>query len=142
MPTYNLASIRAAIKAILVGVSGLAFVYDRRNPSIEGYPCAIMDITGNSNDMLTNIENERKITFTIWLIQEIGVKGAADANTLLDEITRQSVEALEDRDNLTLGGLVDWIMPAEGKREEVSSPQGSAIWQILNLDVRVSTSVL
>ena len=142
MPTYNLASIRSAIKDILSGVTGLAFIYDRRNPNIEGYPCAIFDVTGNTNDMLTNVENERKITFTVWLIQEIGVKGMSDANGLLDEITREAVEALENRSNLTLGGLVDWIMPAEGKREEVASPQGSAVWQILNLDVRVTTSVV
>jgi len=142
MPTYNLATIRGAIKTLLEGVTDLAYVYDRRNPNIEGYPCAIMDITGNQNDMLTNVENERKITFTVWLITEVGVKGMEDANALLDEITREAVETLEDRSNLTLGGLVDWIMPAEGKREEVTSPQGSAIWQILNLDVRVTTSVV
>jgi len=142
MPTYNLATIRAAIKSILSGVSDLAYVYDRRNPNIEGYPCAIMDITENSNEMLTNIENERRIRFTIWLIQEIGVKGADNANDILDEITREAVEALENIDNISLGGLVDWIMPAEGKREEVSSPEGSAIWQILNVDVRVTTSVI
>ena len=142
MATYNLALIRTAIKGILEGVSGLAYVYDRRNPIVEGYPCAIMDISNNVNDMLTNVENERKITFTIWLIQEVGIMTMEEANTSLDEITREAVEALEKRSNLTLGGLVDWIMPAEGKREEVSSPEGSAIWQILNLDVRVTTSVL
>lgn len=142
MPTYNLASIRGAIKTILESVTDLAFVYDRRNPVVEGYPCAIMDITGNSNDMLTNVENERKISFTIWLIQEIGIKGTGDANAILDEITREAVEKLENIANVSLGGLVDWIMPAEGKREEVSSPEGSAIWQILNVDVRVTTSVL
>lgn len=142
MPTYNLASIRTAIKTILAGVSGLAFVYDRRNPNIEGYPCAIMDITANANEMLTNVENERKISFTIWLIQEIGVQGADVANDILDEITRQSVEALENISNVSLGGLVDWIMPTEGKREEVSSPEGSAIWQILNVDIRVTTSIV
>jgi hypothetical protein len=142
MPTYNLATIRGAIKTILESVSSLAYVYDRRNPIIEGYPCAIFDITNNENDMLTNVENERKITYTIWLIQEVGIQGMTDANVLLDEITREAIENLESRANLTLGGLVDWIMPAEGKREEVSSPEGSAIWQVLNLDVRVTTSVV
>ena len=92
--------------------------------------------------MLTNTENIRTVTFTIWLIAEIGVAGASAANSYLDKITEKVVIALEDIDNLSLSGNVDWIMPVEGVREEVSSPQGSAIWQTLDLRVRVSNSVL
>jgi hypothetical protein len=140
--TYNLQTFRSALKTLLQTVTEVAYVYDRRNPNIEGYPAIIFDITKNQNEMLTNVENLRETTFTIWLIAEVGVAGMANANSYLDNVTKKVVEALEDIDNLSLGGNVDWIMPVEGAREEVSSTQGSAIWQILELRVRVSSSVL
>lgn len=142
MPTsYDLSAIRAAIKTLLQQVTELSFVYDRRNPTIEGYPCAIFDITDNRSDIYSNVENERRITFTIWLIQEIGTAGAAVADGILDDATQAVIAKLEDKDNISLSGLVDWIMPTAGKREEVSSPEGSAIWQVLNLEVRITSLI-
>jgi len=142
MPSYNLQTIRANIKTLLQTVTEIAFVYDRRNPNIEGYPAIIFDIDRNDNEMLTNVENLRTITFRIWIIQEVGVKGANDANGFLDTTTQKVVVALEKIANLDLSGQVDWIMPVEGARQEVTSPEGSVIWQILDLKVRVSSSVI
>ena len=140
--SYNLATIRAELKTLLSTITEIAFVYDRRNPNIEGFPAIIFDITRNENEMLTNTENLRTIIFTIYIIAEIGLSGATQANTFLDDTTKKVVETLEDIDNLSLSGNVDWIMPVEGTREEVQSPQGSQIWQQLDLRVRVSSSVL
>lgn len=142
MPAYNLQIIRGKIKTLLQTVTEVAYVYDRRNPNIEGYPAIVFDIERNDNEMLTNVENLRTITFRIWIMQEIGTAGADSANQYLDEATQKVVVALEDITNLDLGGNVDWIMPVEGARQEVSSPEGSIIWQVLDLRVRVSSNVL
>ena len=142
MPTYDLAAIRSELETLLGTVPTVSFVYPRRNPTIEGYPCIIFDIVSADNEMLTNVQNERTLVFRIWLVQEIGNAGMETANQLLDDLTKDTIAILEDTDNISLDGNVDWIMPVEGAREEVSSPQGSAIWQILDLQVRVVSSVL
>ena len=142
MPNYDLNVLRANLKTLLETVASVAFVYDRRNPTIEGYPCIIFDVVENNNIMLTNVENERTITFRIWLVQEIGVAGMATANDLLDTLTNETVTILESISNITLSNTATWLMPNVGGRQEVSSPQGSAIWQVLNLQVRVVSNVL
>lgn len=142
MPAYDLAAIRTSIYSLLTTCPTLSYVYNRRNPTIEGYPCAIFDIVQNTNEMLTNVENERTIVFRIWLIQEVGVKGMTDANAILDNVTSEVIDTFEGIGNITLGGYCDWVMPVEGAREEVSSPQGSAIWQIVDLQVRVTSFVI
>jgi len=139
---YNLATIRTQLKTLLQTVTEVAFVYDRRNPNIEGYPAIIFDVTRSENEMLTNTENLRTIMFTIYLIAEVGQSGAAQANSYLDTVTKKVVEALEDVDNITLSGNVDWMMPVEGDRTEQQSPQGDTVWQQLDLRVKVASSVL
>lgn len=139
---YDLDLIRTALKTLLTTVTEIAFVYDRRNPNIEGFPAIVFDITNNENVMLTNVQNQRTIVFTIYIIDEVGVAGADQANDILDVATKKVVEALEDKDNLTLGGTADWIMPVAGSREEIASPNGSQIWQQLDLRVRVVSSIL
>lgn len=139
---YDLATIRGKIKTLLQTVTEIAYVYDRRNPNIEGYPAIIFDIERNDNVMLTNVENLRTITFRVWILAEVGVAGAANANRILDNATKAVVNAVEDIDNLQLGGDVDWITPVEGARQEVASPNGSIIWQILDLRTNISSSVV
>ena len=139
---YDLDLIRTALKTLLATITEIAFVYDRRNPNIEGFPAVIFDITNNENIMLTNTQNQRTITYTLYIIAEIGTAGATQANTILDIATKKVVEILEDKDNITLSGNADWIMPVVGAREEVSSPNGSQIWQQLDLQVRVVSSIL
>ena len=101
--SYNLATIRAELKTLLSTITEIAFVYDRRNPNIEGFPAIIFDITRNENEMLTNTENLRTIIFTIYIIAEIGLSGATQANTFLDDTTKKVVETLEQR------GLTDYL---------------------------------
>ena len=139
---YDPQAIRTELKTILATITELAFVYDRRNPNIEGFPAVIFDITRTEDVMLTNTQNERTITFTLWVIQEIGVIGADTANEILDNATKKVVEKLENIAQLSLNSNVDWTLPVAGGRQEVATPQGSAIWQELELRAKVVSSVL
>lgn len=139
---YNIDTIRTNLKTLLQTVTEIAFVYDRRNPNIEGYPAIIFDITKTDNEMLTNTQNIRTLTFTLYIIVEVGTQGIATANNLLDIATKKIVEAVEKIDNLSLSGTVDWIIPLEGSREEVQTPQGLSIWQKLDLRVQTTSSII
>ena len=139
---YNITTIRAKIKALIATVTEVAFVYDQFELSPEGYPAVIFDISKNENGMLTDSENIRKITFTLYILCEIGVKGRAGARDLLDTVTQNLITVLEDKDNMSLTGSVDWIMPVLGPRDELSIGSGTAFSQKLDLDVMVSSSIL
>jgi hypothetical protein len=139
---YDLSTIRATLKTLFETISEIAFVYDRRNPTVEGYPCIIFDIEKNESEMLTNTQNLRTITFRVWVMTEIPVGGASKANDILDNATTAVVEAVENITNLQLGGDINWLPPVEGARQEVSSPTGNLIWQILDLRCRIISSVL
>ena len=142
MTTYNLSTIRADLKTLFLTITEIAFVYDRRNPTVEGYPCIIFDVERNDNEMITNVENLRQITFRVWIMTEIPVGGAEKANTILDNATTAVIEEIEKISNLQLGGDINWFPPVEGARQEVSSPTGNLVWQILDLRCRIISSVL
>lgn len=142
MASYDLQATRLTLKTLFEGISEIAFVYDRRNPTVEGYPCIIFDIERNDSEMITNVQNLRTITFRVWIMTEIPVTGADNANKILDNATTAVVEAVENISNLELGGQIDWLPPVQGARQEVSSPTGNLIWQILDLRCRIISSVL
>lgn len=139
---YNLSTIRANLKTLLQTVTQVAFVYDYMNPNVEGYPAIIFDITNNESEMLTNTDNLRTITFSVYLLAEIPVNGQSEAKRILDVATKNVVEALEDIDNLTLSASVDWVMPTVGPREQISTPEGMVFSQRLDVQVKVSSSIL
>lgn len=139
---YDPNLIRAEIKTLLQTITEIAFVYDRRNPNIEGYPAIIFDITDAESERLTNVQNLRTIEFQVYVIVAIENIGAAQANSILDVATKKVVEVLEDVDNQSLTGLVDFTEPVAGPKEEQSSPQGSQIWQRLDFRVKIASSVL
>lgn len=139
---YDLTTIRANIKTLLQTVTEIAYVYDYNNPNVEGYPAIIFDITNSESEFLTDTENLRTITFTIYILAEIPVKGQNLSKTILDTATKQVVTALEDIDNISLSGAVDWIMPAVGSRTQFTTPEGSVLSQELQIKVKVSSSIL
>ena len=142
MASSDLATIRATLKALFLTITEIAYVYDRRNPTVDGYPCIIFDIERNESEMLTNVENLRTIVFRMWIMTEIPVAGAEQANTILDNATTAVIAEIENISNLALGGDITWLPPVEGARQEVSSPTGNLVWQILDLRCRVISSVL
>ena len=142
MPTYDLDATRTALKILLETITEIAFVYDRRNPNLDGYPAIVFDIVNNESSFLTNVDNLRTITFSIWIIQEINVIGMDQANEILDIATQKVVNVLEDIDNISLSGNVDWIQPITGPREEAQSPKGSVMWQRIDLDMRIASLVI
>jgi hypothetical protein len=139
---YNLQTIRGNLKTLLTAVTGIANVYDTFETNIAGYPAIIFDISNNESEMLTDSENIRKITFTLYVLAEITIAGRDTAKGLLDTVTQNVITALEDKDNMSLSGSVDWIMPTVGARDEFDSTDGVVFSQKLDIVINVASSIL
>lgn len=140
--SYNIATIRANLKTLLQTVTGISAVYDSFETNVSGYPVILFDISNSESTMLTDTENIRKITFSIYILSEFSVATRDTAKSLLDTITQAVVVALEDIDNISLSGSVDWLMPTVGPREEISTTNGMAFSQKLDVVVNVASSIL
>jgi hypothetical protein len=122
-------TIRSAILAKLNGVSSLAFSYAYMRDVVEGYPSAMFDVTDTDNTFLTNAENSRTYSWTIYVMQETKSKTVVQAGAILDSVCDSIVDAFEN--DITLGNLVDWCAPFTGGRDEVDTPQGTMLVQTL-----------
>lgn len=142
MSTYDPSAIRAQIKTLLQTVTEIAYVYDYRKTAVEGYPAIIFDMTNEEGTMLDDSSNVRVITFTLWIICELPVKGEDLAKTILDNATKAVINVLELKANDTLSGTVDWVMPAMGQRAEVQSPEGNTIYQEIRLRCNVASTIV
>lgn len=142
MATFDINAVRAQIKTLLLSVPELAFVYDFYNPNIEGYPCAIFDASSENAIMFDEVSNLRTIEFTIQILQEIPTSGEQAAKDLLDAASKAVINILEKKDNDTLSGTVDWVMPVTGRRMHMSTPQGGAYAQEIVLKANVAATIL
>lgn len=142
MATFDINAVRAQIKTLLQTATELAFVYDYANPDVAGYPCAIFDVSNENSEMLDDSNNIRTMTWSIWILQEITVKGEAAAKTLLDAAVRNVINILEKKSNDTLSNTVDWIMPVVGRRSQVPTPNGAAFMQEVILNAKVASTIL
>ncbi len=140
--TFDIAAVRAALKALLQTASTLSYVYDYTNPTIEGYPAAIFDVTNEDAVMLDDANNVRTITFTIWVTNEVKVGGQVAAKGYLDAAVKEVINLLELKANDTLSSTVDWIMPVVGRRTQVESPEGLIMYQEIILKCNVSSSIV
>jgi hypothetical protein len=141
MATYDIATIRAALLTLLQTSTKVAFFYDYRNPTIEGYPAIIFDVTNEEGSMLDSINNLRVITFTLWVVTEVKVAGQEAAKDILDAAVKEVINILELKANAELGGTVDWTMPVIGKREEVQSPEGLVMFQEIILKCNIASFI-
>lgn len=141
MSTYNLATIRANLKTLLQTVTKIANVYDQYETNVAGYPAIIFDISKNESDMLTDAENIRKITFSIYILAEITIAGRDTAKGLLDNATNDVVTALELKANQSLSGAIDWMMPTVGARDEFAVVDGQVFSQKLDVVMYVASSI-
>jgi len=142
MATFDPNAVRVQIKNLLQTVTEIAFVYDYSNPNIEGYPAVIFDVGNEDSEMLDDSSNLRTITFNIWILQEITVKGEQSAKTILDNIVKLVVNILEKKSNETLSNTVDWIMPVMGRRTHIATPEGAAFMQEIVLRAKVASTIL
>ena len=141
MASFDIAAVRAAIKSILSGISSVESVYDYQNAEISGYPSCIFVMSNEDSSFLDDANNTRILTFTIWVICEVPVKGLSAANALLDGVAKDVINALELESNSTLSGACDWLMPAAGKREVITPPEGSTMYQELSLKVYIASAI-
>ena len=142
MATYDIATIRSALKTLITTADKLAFVYDYFNPKIEGYPCVAFDMENEANEMLDDANNLRTVTFKVYIMQEISVATRTTAKDLLDAAVKQVVNILETKTNDSLSGNIDWLMPINGKRGEVESPEGNILYQEIIIDAKVASTIL
>lgn len=140
--TFDINAVRAQIKTLLETATELAFVYDYANPDIAGYPCAIFDVSNENSEMLDDSNNVRTMTWTIWILQEITVKGEQSAKTILDAAVKNVINILEKKSNDTLSNTVDWIMPVVGRRSHIPTPAGAAFMQEIILNAKVASTIL
>lgn len=142
MAAYDITIIRANLKTLLQTASLISVVYDYRTTDISGYPAIIFDMTNESGEMLDDANNVRKITFTIWILTELQVAGMSTAKTKLDNVVKEVINILEKKDNATLSGSVDWLMPSIGVRGETQSGEGTMLYQEIKLDCNVASTIL
>lgn len=144
MAVYDIGAIRAAIKALLQTVPSIAdgAVYDYRNSAIEGYPAVLFDLDNEDAQMLDDANNQRVLTFKLWVVCEIPEAGLQPAKDLLDAVTKDVINVLEKKDNLLLSGTADWTMPVIGARNQTNSTEGSFFYQELLLKVYVVSTIL
>lgn len=132
MATFS--SIRAKIKALLDGITELAFVADFHDPNLAGFPAATFDVSDEEGEFLTNKENLRVITYQIVLYQEIEVAKLDDAKRILDVVADAVIDAFEN--DFNLGGEVDWCLPLAGPRGQFDAANGKVMFQQLSLQCR------
>lgn len=142
MATYDIAATRAAIKALLEGISSVSVVYDFPQGQIASYPAVVFELDNEDAEMLDDANNTRKMTFKLWVIVEVPNEGISAAKDLLDSVTKDVVNTLEDIDNADLSGNADWTMPVVGQRGQVEGTVGSVLYQELMLKVNVASSIL
>lgn len=142
MATFDINAVRAALKTLITTATELAYVYDYSNPDIAGFPAVIFDVSNEESEMLDDVNNLRTIQFTIWVLQEITVKGEQAAKDVLDAAVKSVVNILEKKSNDTLSGTVDWIMPVMGRRTHTPTPQGAAFMQEIILRAKVASTIL
>lgn len=142
MATYDIGAIRAAIKSLLQSVSSVEAVYDSKQTALAGYPAVVFELDREQGDILDDVNNQRKLFFKIWVIVEASTLGMDGAKNLLDAVTKDVVNALELKSNLTLSNTADWTMPVIGGREFVQTPEGLSGYQELMLEVNVVSSIL
>ncbi len=132
MATFT--SVRAKIKALLDGITELAFVADFHDPNLKGFPAATFDVSDEEGEFLTNKENLRTIIYTIVIYQEVDVIKLPDATRILDVVADKIINAFENDFNLS--GEVDWCTPLAGPRGQFEAANGTVLFQELTIQCR------
>lgn len=143
---YDTATIRSTIVTLLSGITSggnpiFANVYDFPNPNPAGYPCVIMDVVSDEGTFLDNITNLHVITFNIWVVQEITVKGNESAVEALDGSSKLAIQALEKLTNASLSGSISWSLPTMGARKQVQTTNGPVYYKELILKCNATASI-
>jgi len=147
----NFTTVRAALKAKIATVTdftdpdtGVVRVDDFHRAELLGYPSCTFDVSDNSDDFLTNVDNMRTITYQIVIYQEVnGVGGLEQATTNLDLVTDKVIAAIESDYQLANGStpVVDWCDAVNvGKRTQFTHLNGLVLAQ--ELSVKANYSVL
>ena len=145
---YDPKTVRSQIISLLNAVRDgsnnavFANVYDWPNPNPSGSPCIIMDISNDDGQFLDNITNLHAMTFNIWIVQEITVKGQDAAIAILDDATKYAVAALEKLSNASLSGNISWMMPTSGVRKQVQTPGGPVFYKELILTCNMTETIV
>ena len=142
MATYDIAAIRAALKALMITATEIQNVYDYMNPVIAGYPAIIFDIDNEEGSMLDDANNVRVLTFKVWITVEVNVATQTTAKDNLDSAVKSIINILEKKSNDTLSGTVDWVMPVIGARSQSVSPEGNFMYQELLVKCNIASSIL
>lgn len=103
MSVYS--DIKTAITSHITAISGVQNVYGYEKGELAGYPSAVITCESVESNYLTNIENERKYTFKVKLLQEMDTDagGAENADQIIEGLVDSLLEEFET--DYDLGGL-------------------------------------
>ena len=104
----NFASIKTKVVTILEALtnldSGSVFGYEPEVGEVDQDPFAVVVASGNENDFASSSENKRSYGFSIRLYVERKSRGLENAETLLQTMVDNLINALDQ--DYTLGGEV------------------------------------
>lgn len=93
----------------------------------------------HENEILSSNQNQRTYFFTIDVIYD--KESISDTQTVLSGLVTDTINALEDKDNYSLGGNASYTLPTECERaEEVIAGKTYLIYRI-TLPVIISKSI-
>lgn len=124
-------TLRTAIESKLNTLDKLGTVKDYHTDSLDSFPAATFEPSGNSNNFITNTDNFRGYAFDIVIHQEMGNIGQDEALRILAAAVDQVIEAFDQ--DFQLGGASDFNLPLPSSWGEYTSGSGVVKYAQLTL---------
>jgi len=97
------------ILSSLIGSTKLQAVYNYDIKQVDVYPIAIVRVKDGESDFFDTTNNEMTSSYTIAIVNEN--KTVATSETVMRELVDDVLLELNKKENLTLGGTVNRIIP-------------------------------
>ena len=121
------------INRLSANITRLQEVYGYEVTTPNGWPIATIVRSDNENDFNTNTENMRTFAFRLTLREQLGQENNLSsiddtvkerAERILDALTDEVIDYFDDRDNITLGGVIDFLEPIPSSGIYLQTPNG------------------
>ncbi len=112
-------AIKAEIKTLVEGVSGINEVYDYGiNPfraEIAAYPVAVVLPKSNDNLMDSFNANITTYNFEVWILNKVEAVDEEAGQEAVEAIIDDLIDLFDDKDNCDLNGSCTWVTPTTGE---------------------------
>ena len=139
--------IKKDIMTIISGSSLVQDVSDFPKTNFKGFPAVVVLWAGLTNEIATNVENERIVTFKIIILDQVGRDTDSDDSNLraeknINNIISDLIDRFDDTYNLSGSTSVDFSMPVntdEPVFAELSSGWARKVEMLLTFHKRFIT---